>query len=133
MGRDLLDLLLEKKVDIVVSGHDHLYARSHQLATTNGGDCDAFVLGGYDENCVADADDAFVAGDGTVLATAGTGGFVNYSVRTTDPERDYYAAAGPEGSDVLEGFLKLSITANQLSGQYVVANGTMSDAFTIAP
>ena len=31
-GSDLFNLLVSKKVDLVLSGHEHTYQRSHQLA-----------------------------------------------------------------------------------------------------
>jgi hypothetical protein len=43
VGADLLGLLVSKKVDLVLSGHEHGYQRTHQLRT--GPNCSAIVPG----------------------------------------------------------------------------------------
>ena len=86
-GADVFNLLLSKKVDLVLSGHEHTYQRSHQLAL--GAGCPAFVPGRYDAGCVADTDGDFRAGAGSVALVVGTGGQLLYDVTTTDPELPY--------------------------------------------
>ena len=100
MTAAFFELLLNKKVDVVTVGHEHVYSRSHQLTTTTGTTCETFQLETDDANCVADTDDSYVAGAGTVLATVGTGGIYNADgsarlIDTTDPEIPYYAKYGP--------------------------------------
>ena len=35
-GPDLFNMLVSKKVDLILSGHEHIYQRSHQLALGTG-------------------------------------------------------------------------------------------------
>jgi hypothetical protein len=62
--KDINDLLVSKKVDLVLNGHEHHYQRSKQLAFNTS--CPGLVLDAYEPACVADADDALVKGAGTV-------------------------------------------------------------------
>jgi Calcineurin-like phosphoesterase len=76
-GEDLLNLLLSKKVDLILSGHEHSYQRTKQLSL--GANC-ATLVGAYDSDCVVDSDSSFTQGAGSVAAIVGTGGRALYSV-----------------------------------------------------
>ena len=67
IGADLMNLLVSKRVDIVLQGHDHNYQRSKQLAL-NGSTCTAFRSNSFDADCVADdgADNIYAKGAGSV-------------------------------------------------------------------
>src|SRR5215212_8208594 len=52
VGADLLGLLVSRRVDLVLSGHEHGYQRTHQLRT--GPNCTSIVPGAFDADCVAD-------------------------------------------------------------------------------
>lgn len=71
-GSALMNLLVSKKVDLVSSGHEHLYARSTQLA--HGPSCSPITPVVYSAECVRDGDNSLVKGAGIVFAIAGTGG-----------------------------------------------------------
>ena len=92
MGSDLANLLLAKKVDVVLTGHEHIYQRTKQLTTRAG--CTQLVPGTFNASCVVDSDNDLAAGAGTVFATVGTGGINQRDVNTTDPEAGYFAAYG---------------------------------------
>jgi PKD repeat protein len=129
IGGDLLNLLLTKRVDLVLHGHEHLYARTHQVALRAG--C-ATVHGSYDADCVVDSDAVMDQGVGTVLATVGTGGRSLTSVGTSDPEYPYFAAVAHGSRTPAYGFLDVRATADELRAQFVRTNtGTFTDAFTI--
>src|SRR6478609_3094049 len=53
-GSDLFNMLVNKKVDLILSGHEHSYQRSNQLALGTG--CTSIVPGSFNANCVADTD-----------------------------------------------------------------------------
>lgn len=132
VGPDLLNLLVNKRVDLVVSGHEHLYQRTNQLAT--GGACSAIVPGTFSASCVADTDASMVKGAGTVFATAGTGGNGLYNVNTADTEANYFAAASGANQTPTYGSLKVTATATEFSGSFArAAGGNFADSFTIAP
>ena len=50
VGADLTNLLISKKVDLVLSGHEHLYQRSKQLSLRSG--CPTLTIGTYNPSCV---------------------------------------------------------------------------------
>ena len=130
-GADLFNLLLSKKVDLILSGHEHTYQRSHQLALGTG--CPALTPGRYDAACVADRDGSFTAGAGSVAMVVGTGGQALYDITTADAETGYFAARSGLNLDPTYGFLDVRATADTLQASYVKAAGagTFADAFTL--
>ena len=130
-SRDFYDLLVDKNVDLVLHGHEHNYARTHQLAG-GGPDCSLITVGSTNVACIADGDDAFGAGFGTVFATVGTGGIQLRDVNPADSEAGYFAAWSGANSTPTHGLLDLSITEEQLVAAFVDATGGgFADSFTI--
>lgn len=139
---DLLNLLIAKKVDLVLQGHDHNYQRSKQLA--HAAACpvvlgDYSAVGGaaavYNAACVADdgADAAYRKGAGTVFVISGLGGDDIYSVDAADAEAPYFFTwMGAGGADAGFGFLSITVQGNRLSAEFLSAGaGRFTDAFTI--
>lgn len=130
VGSDLVNLLVGKRVDLVLSGHEHQYARSKQLTTRTG--CSSIVPGSYNAACVADADDAFAKGAGTVFGVVGTGGTPLRDVSATDSEAPYFAATAGLNSSPTWGSLRVVLDATTLSAQFMPAMGAgFTDAFSI--
>ena len=131
-GPALLNMLVEKKVDLVLTGHEHLYQRTKQLAL--GAGCTALVPGTFDADCVVDADADLVRGAGTVIATVGTGGQTQRPVYLEDTEAGYFAATSGLGTDTTWGPLDVQVTATTLTAAFARAlGGSFTDAFTIGP
>jgi PKD repeat protein len=130
-GADLLNLLISKRVDLVLTGHEHLYQRTKQLAL--GPTCTRVVPGVVDADCIVDGDADLVKGAGTVFATVGTGGVEQRPVYPADTEAPYFAAAS--GLDTATwGPLDVQVTATTLSANFQRASGgTFTDTFTIGP
>lgn len=129
-GADLLNLLVSKKVDLVLTGHEHYYARTKQLALGTG--CPAIVPGTYNAACVTDADSSLRKTAGTVFATVGTGGVELRDVNTADPELPYFAATSGGNQTPTYGFLDVSLTAEMLDAHFVATSGAgFGDGFTI--
>ncbi len=130
-GADLLNLLLSKRVDLVLTGHEHLYQRTKQLAL--GPTCTAVVPGVVDADCIVDSDADLVKGAGTTFVTVGTGGVDQRPVYPADTEAPYFAAAS--GLDTATwGPLDVQVTATTLSATFQRASGgTFTDTFTIGP
>lgn len=120
IGTALMPMLLSKKVDLVLQGHEHGYERTKQLS--------CIVDNTYQSSCVADSDNNFVKGAGTIIDVLGTGGQGLRSMDTTNPEYPYFAK-----TDITTyGFGKFTVSANQLSYNFVrSAGGTMTDSFVI--
>lgn len=130
-GADIVNLLLQKRVDLVLSGHEHLYQRTKQLRL--GAACAALTIGGYNPACVADADNDLARGSGTVFATVGTGGVQLRDVSATDPEAPYFVASSGLNLNPTWGNLDVSVTASALTARFMPATGgSFTDAFTIA-
>jgi hypothetical protein len=123
-GQDLQDLLLIKKVDLVIFAHEHSYQRTKQLSCA--------IRNMFLPECVVDADGAFAKGAGTVIATVGTGGQGFSSVGlTTDVERGYFAAGmGSNTPGFGWGYLRVTISETGLMAK-TVFSGTWQDAFSI--
>lgn len=118
----LTDLLLSRRVDLVLSGHDHNYSRSHQLTGT-----------AYSP-VVADRDGAFAAGAGTVFATVGAGGHNARTVSSPLPAWAATASGTNSPGGIAFGHLEVTATASTLSARYVAdaGNRSYSDAFAVA-
>ncbi|HEY9356225.1 MAG TPA: metallophosphoesterase [Arthrobacter sp.] len=129
-GADITNLMVSKKVDLVLNGHEHLYQRSKQLST--GGSCAGIDPGTYKAECVHDADNVLDKGAGTVFATVGTGGMDLRDVNTGDPEAPYFAAYSGLNASPSHGLLDLQLTATSLTGRFVATDGGFKDDFTIA-
>ncbi|WP_170315574.1 PKD domain-containing protein [Nakamurella deserti] len=128
-GADLFNLLVDKKVDLVLSGHEHMYQRSKQLALAAG--CPAVQPGSYNAACVADGDSALVKGAGLVTATVGTGGVGLREVNIADAELPYFVTASGSNQNPSHGYLKVSATETRLDATFVRTDGNLTDAFSI--
>lgn len=131
VGHEFANMLLAKKVDLVLTGHDHIYQRTHQLAL--GPDCPALVPDTFSPGCIADFDDTLVKTAGTVFTTTGVGGESLYDVHKDDSEAKYFAAFSGKNRSPAFGTLDVVLTADKLSARFVPADGyTFTDAFSIA-
>jgi hypothetical protein len=147
IGTELLNVLVDKKVDLILQGHDHTYQRSKQL--TLGPGCSAIPASSYNPNCVANdgAGGVFTKGAGPILIITGHfGGDGFYSVSASDPEKGYFdKAMGGNGwydflqSDQLNpspsrGFVKFTVSEDRIDVQEVSTtnpNTGFSDVFSI--
>lgn len=128
---DFYNLLLQKHVDLVLSGHEHSYARTHQLAQGTPG-CTAIAAGSYDPDCVRDRDSAFTAGQGTVFATVGTGGIPLRDVNPGDSEAGYFASYSGANRNPSYGYLDIDVQESTLSARFLTTSGgPFTDWFSI--
>ncbi len=137
IGPDYFNLLVAKKVDLILQGHEHSYQRSKQLAhSTN---CPSISsTAATNTACIVDdgADNLYVKGAGPVLTISGSGGIGHYTTSTSDPQAGYFAkimgnTTGATG-DLTYGFAKFSVSESAITGSFVRAvGGNFSDNFTI--
>ena len=129
---DLMNLLVSKKVDLYLQAHDHAYSRSKQLALGPG--CSAISSTSFNASCVADANPAstYTAGNGTVIATVGSGGD---SINSQDPTlawAPYFQTYMGSNNNATYGFLKVTVSDTQISGQFVRGTGgSYTDSFSL--
>ena len=126
----LMNLLISKRVDLVLTGQKHGYQASKQLAFGSG--CSSIQLGGYNPACVASAATSLVKGQGSVFVITGTGGKSLASLDTTNAETGYFRAWEGAGISPTWGFSRFTVSAGQLSMSFQPSAGAgFTDAFTI--
>ena len=129
IGADLRNLLLAKRVDLVLSGHEHPYQRSNQLAL--GGACTSLMPAVFNPSCVVDSDCALTKGAGSVLAASR-----RVATRcTTSPPMIPRRATSPSpraGTRTRRGVCSTCrATADTLRDRSRASGGTLADTFTI--
>lgn len=126
-GALVLNLLVRKRVDLVLAGHNHIYERSKQLR--HGPGCPWVRSGRFDVDCVADPgrDARYRRGAGTVLVTAGTFGGKPQGVNPGDRDRRYFARV--DGRSY--GFAQFHVRQGRLHGQFRATSGGLRDSFDV--
>lgn len=119
MDSSVVDMLIGKKVDLVLSGHDHNYSRSHLLTGT------------YGALSAVDRDNSYAANQGTVFATVGNGGHKPRTVTTAGWVAVANGTNSPGG--ISYGHAVVSVAPTGLSYQYVRdAGAALSDQFSMS-
>lgn len=130
---DIFTLAAEKRVDLILNGHEHNYQRSRQLHLSEA--CPVITHDRYDAACVTAADGSSAApyqrGAGPVQLIIGTGGHRPTAVNDADGDRKFMIAAD-SGADNC-GYVSFAVTATALTGTFENAcSGALADTFTIA-
>jgi Calcineurin-like phosphoesterase len=130
--QDLFSALIASRVDLVLSGHDHTYQRSKQIAARRTG-CREVVVDQFDRDCVVADGDTYRKGGGSVFVVSGAGGAELYPVDPNDPEAGYFAAAmGGNTRGNRHGFAMLTISPRRLDVRFVGSTrGSFADRFRI--
>jgi Calcineurin-like phosphoesterase len=128
IGPDLMNLLISKRVDLVLQAHDHNYQRSKQLRFKSGV-CAAVPVGSFDPSCVVDqgADGIYAKGAGSVFVISGNFGHCCYAVDSADPEAGYFARY----DSTSRGFTKYTVGPGHIEAQFVNSIGSFTDSFSI--
>ncbi|HEY7499241.1 MAG TPA: metallophosphoesterase [Vicinamibacterales bacterium] len=130
-GNTFMTMLFDKRVDLILQGHEHGYERSKQLAT-NTSTCRVLRPNEFNPACVADSDDAFVKGAGTVIDVLGTGGKDLRVLQEDDTERPYFVERFLHADNKAFGFGLFTVSATRLTYEFVKSAGvTFTDTFTI--
>jgi len=130
-GQEFTNMLINKKVDLVLSGHDHDYQRTHQIGTGDSR-CPELAPAAFTAGCLFDADSTMEAGAGTVFTTVGTGGSGLYNVHDDDPEAGYFATWSGKNRNPALGTLDVTATDDSLTARFVPADGSsFTDSFKI--
>jgi hypothetical protein len=118
-GADITNLLVGSGVDLVLTGHEHLYQRTRPVALGPG--CPRIRPNRFTPECV-------VTGRGTTFVTVGTGGTGLRDVRPSDSEQRYFAAVSGRNLRPSYGSLDVVVTADRLTATFVpVADGRFTD------
>ncbi|HJV12982.1 MAG TPA: metallophosphoesterase [Propionibacteriaceae bacterium] len=123
VGKDIMDLLIQEKVDLILQGHDHNYQRSHQLR--------CLTVNSVESDCIADRGDdgTYIKGAGPVIIINGEFGVSHYSVDASDSEAGYFANSDRNTF----GVTKYVVTDNEINATYLRSGGgSYTDSFKIA-
>lgn len=129
----VMDLLLAKRVDLIVQGHDHDYQRSKQIAAPTA-TCARIQPKAFEPGCTLDDGESgtYARGQGSVLVIVGTGGAGLSMVNPDDPDAAYFARWMGRGVGSVFGFLHVDLSSARLSASFVPTSpGNFSDAFAI--
>lgn len=130
IGTDLFNLLVKKRVDLIVQGHEHAYMRSKQLTTNTA--CPEIKPGGYKKACVKDAvDGAFAQGEGPVLVINGAGGVALRPLDEKHPDKPFFADRHADKLDPAYGPSIFTVTEANIEARFVDGKGRTKDSFTI--
>lgn len=148
IGEDISNLLIRKKVDLVLQGHDHAYFRSKQLAI-NSTTCpnvpsDSYnstttKVGSANLNCVVNdgSTGSYVKGAGTVFVVDGLGGTSDIAqdgqIYTWRGDNAYFATWMGTGYQQRYGFMKYVVSPTSISAHFIgtTSTSTYSDQFTL--
>jgi Calcineurin-like phosphoesterase len=125
VGGDLMNLLIQKKVDLVLQAHDHNYQRSKQLTCA--------VVEHFSSGCVVDdgSSGTYSKGRGAIFVIAGTFGQEFYPINYTSPNAPYFASLASNNTrGMAHGFVSFTVSAYELTAQ-TYFSGTFSDSFRI--
>lgn len=129
-GADLTTMLVDRKVPLVLNGHEHVYQRTSQVAV--GSACPSIVPDTFDSDCVVDTDGQLQASLGTTFVTVGTGGRALYEVNLDDSEARYFDVVEGANHNGAYGSLRLHLTAAELTADFEpVLGATFTDHFSI--
>ena len=127
VGTDLINMLIEKRVDLILQGHEHNYQRSRQLKCAS--------ADSYKDYCVDGSGDnrSYVKGLGSILVIAGTSGRSLTNIDTADYEAGYFAKWSGKNINPSQGTLKFTVSRKQIFYQFVsISLGQFGDSFTIS-
>jgi parallel beta-helix repeat protein len=144
MGIDFFNMLVSKKVDLIVQAHEESYQRSKQVALNNN-TCTKFVanINGwvpYDSSCIVnDGSSNYVPGKGTVIVIQGNWGRGWDPVNSTSVSSGQNAAEAPYFATLMgqntvgrgHGFVTYKVSPDRIDVQTEFA-GTYQDSFSIS-
>jgi hypothetical protein len=126
-GPVVTNLLVRRRVDLVVVGHNHIYERSKQLRIGRG--CRWIPEDSFRPGCVVDRgrDGVYRKGRGTVFVTAGSFGGSKRNPDARDPERRYFARI----NDRSYGFPRFRVGPRSIRSRFLSPAGDFHDPFRI--
>lgn len=121
VGEKFMSFLINKRVDLVIQGHDHNYQRSKQLT------CATPQV--YLPSCVINdgSSSIYQKGAGTVFLIDGTGGATLDKINATDGDYGYFART----NSTTWGYTKVYVSGSSLQVQFVPTSGAFSDTWYI--
>lgn len=121
IGPEFMSFLINKRVDIVIQGHDHDYQRSKQLT------CATAEV--YTPSCVVNdgSTGSYQKGTGTIFLIDGTGGAVLDHINATDGDYGYFART----NSTTWGYTKIILSGSTLQAEFIPTTGAFRDSWSI--
>ena len=132
IGVDLFNLLVDKRVDLILEGHEHGYERSRQLATSAA--CPAIPVDQVNPACFADdgTTSTYTKGAGPIVVVSGTLGIALRPMNPQDTEAGDFVTLMGSNINPTHGFMKYTVTPERIQAQFVATTkGTFADQFSI--
>lgn len=130
IGEDLLNLLVEKKVDLILQGHEHAYMRSKQLMLDK--NCPIIAINSTNSTCISGTGNKLTKGRGSVIVVSGTGGVDLRDIQTNDSESGYFETWNGKNVGNSYGFSLFGVNSREITGEFVRVNGSYADSFSIS-
>ncbi len=130
IGEDLLNLLVEKKVDLILQGHEHGYMRSSQLSLNPA--CASISASTPKAECVViSTENSYKKGLGPLLVINGTGGFDVRDINLQRAEKIFFASWHGKNIEPANGPVSVKIYSDRLEAEYLGVEGKVQDSFKV--
>jgi len=130
IGEDLINLAIEKGVDVILQGHEHGYFRSKQLLFNTL--CQRMEVNVFNKHCVSGQGGNLNRGEGSVLVISGTGGYKLRNVNLNDPEIGYFEEWNGANIGQSYGYIRFNVDKDKVSAAFIpVGDGKYKDSFII--
>ncbi len=130
IGEDIFNPAIDAEIDVILQGHEHGFFRSKQLAFNE--NCLAIRVNTFDADCVADDDNNFEAGAGSVLVISGAGGIGLRDVDLNDEEIEYFSGISGKNVEPTHGYAEFTVSDERIRSEFIGVNGSFEDTFTIS-
>ncbi len=123
IGSDLFNLLVEKKVDLILQGHSHNYQRSKQVAQSPS--C-PLVPVAYNSTCIVNDGSSgnYSRGAGSIWQIIGTFGRGLSKISTN---LNWFARL----NDTSHGFMLYKVSSQKITGQFWPSDTSFADSYSI--
>ena len=132
IGTDLFNLLVDKRVDLILEGHEHGYERSRQMET--GPACPAIPVDTVNAGCFGDdgSGSNYTKGHGPIVVVSGTLGIPLRPMNPQDSEAGDFVTLMGSNINPTHGFMKYTVSTDRIQAQFVrTGKGTFADQFSI--
>jgi hypothetical protein len=127
----ILNLLISKKVDLILYAHKHNYEASVQLGF-NGTTCRSITTT-VNPACIVNSSASMSKDAGSTIVMSGTGGAALLAISPTDPALGYFRARQDTTIGHTWGVSQFTVSATQLSMHFAgTSGGNYSDQFTLS-
>ncbi len=119
IGSDLVNLLIAKRVDLVLRARDHSYQRSRQLRVS--ATCPRIDPTAFNAHCLVSdpASRSYTKGAGTILLTVGTAGRPLRNIDPNQPDAGFFATWMGANVEPTHGFVRVAVTATDLTANFM--------------